>query len=94
MSASNGSPEERISASEGENPRLRDLLAEMTKERDAFKRMFYDEADKNMPPITQEDIERAVPHGPWYREMIERIRRGDPHASESIPPRASQSVMT
>jgi hypothetical protein len=47
--------------------------------------MFYDEADKNLPPITQAEIDNAVPHGPWYREMVDRLGRGDPNAFDSIP---------
>jgi len=85
MSASNGSPEERISALEGENARLRDLLTEMTKERDAFKRMYQAEWLKNDVPPTAEELAAAVPHGPWYQEMLDRLGRNDPNAFDSIP---------
>ncbi len=86
MSASNGSPEDRISDLEGQNARLRDLLTEMTKERDAFKRMYEDEWLKNDVPPTPEELVAAVPHGPWYREFADRIGQGDPNAMDALPP--------
>jgi hypothetical protein len=54
-------------------------------ERDAFKRMYNDESLKNFIPPTPEELASAVPHGPWYQDMLDRLGRNDPNAFDSIP---------
>jgi hypothetical protein len=77
MSETNGTPADRIAELEAENARLKASLA--------YKQKFIDEMLRCEEPPTAEELAASVPHGPWYAEMIDRLRRGDPHASDSIP---------
>ncbi len=68
-----------------ENARLRQQLADVTVERDILHRAYLKYLALTAPPITQEDMDSAVPSGPWLKEFLDRMVAGDPDAMDSVP---------
>jgi hypothetical protein len=68
-----------------ENARLRQQLAEVTEERNILHRAYLKYLALTAPPISQEDVDSAVPSGPWLEEFLNRMVAGDPNAMESVP---------
>ena len=68
---------------------LRQQVAALTEERDAFKKLYLSELAKNLTEVKPTDIADAVPTGPWFAEFITRLRAGDPNAIDSWPTNAS-----
>ncbi len=68
-----------------ENARLRQQLAEVAEDRDFLRRAYLSQLALTAPPFTQEDMDSAVPTGPWFEEFLDRIAAGDPDAADSIP---------
>jgi hypothetical protein len=68
-----------------ENARLRQQLAAVTEERDAFRQAYLSELARNAPPLTAEDMAAGIPSGPWLHEFLDRMVASDPNAIDSIP---------
>lgn len=68
---------------------LRQQVAALTEERDAFKKLYLSELAKNLTEVTPAEIGTAIPTGPWFAEFITRLRAGDPSAINSWPTSAS-----
>jgi hypothetical protein len=68
-----------------ENARLRQQLAEVTEERDILHRAYLKYLALTAPPITHEDMDSAIPSGPWLEEFLNRMVAGDPNAMDSVP---------
>lgn len=61
-----------------EAERLRQQLAALAAERDEFKKLYLWELARNAPPVTQADIDSAVPLRPWLNEVIRDLDALDP----------------
>jgi hypothetical protein len=68
-----------------ENTRLRQQLAAVTEERDILHRAYLKYLALTAPPITQADLDSAIPSGPWLEEFLDRMVAGDPNAMDSVP---------
>jgi hypothetical protein len=64
---------------------LRQQVAALTEERDAFKKLYLSELAKNLTEVSPSEIAAAVPTCPSFAEVITRLRAGDPNAIDSWP---------
>ena len=76
---------ERLKAAEQEAEQLRQQVAELAAERDQYKKLYLVELARNVPDLTQADLDAAVPTGPWFNEFLKRLESGDVEAMKAWP---------
>jgi phage shock protein A len=77
----------KLAAAEEELERLRQQVAAVSAERDQFKQLYLGEIARNAPEVTQDDLDKAIPGGPWFEEFLKRLEAGDANAMDSWPQR-------
>ena len=58
-----------------ENERLRRQVEDARHERDQFKKLLLSELSRNATELTEEDIASAVPAGPFFDRLIQRLEK-------------------
>ena len=58
-----------------ENERLRRPVEDARHERDPFKSLLMSQLSRNATELTEEDIAGAVPAGPFFDRLIQRLEK-------------------
>ncbi len=77
----------RLTAVEQEAEQLRQQVAALAAERDQFRKLYLGELARNVPEVSQADLDAALPTGPWFDEFLHRLENGDANAMDSWPKR-------
>lgn len=69
-----------------ENERLRNEVALLTAERNAYHRAYLDQIAQTDAGLTSEQMKSAVAHGPWFEDFLRLVESGSADAESVIPP--------